>query len=102
MTTLDQRTSIFGSIWEYWVRFVEIIDKRKSLSVQEWIDVLNILEDSNRDLDISYKDHSEILEIVRSQNTLLKKLKDKGDFDIFFSIAMSREQYQICLQVLNQ
>jgi hypothetical protein len=102
MTTLDKRPNFLDSIWELWVQFVEFIDRRKFLSVQDWLNVLNTLEDSCRDLDISYMDKSEILEVVRSVSPFLKKLKDKGDGDIFFPIAMSRERYEICLKVLNQ
>jgi hypothetical protein len=102
MTTLDQRPNFLGSIWGIWVQFIEVIDRRKFLSVQDWLYVLNILEDANRDLNISYKSRSEILEMVRSQQSFLKKLKDTGDGDILFPIAMSRPLFEICLQVLDQ
>jgi hypothetical protein len=102
MTTLEQRPNFLGSIWEIWRQFVEVIDRRKFLSVNDWLCVLNILEDSNRDLNISYKSHSEILEMVRSQQTFLKKLKSTGDGDISFPIAMSRPLFEICLQLLNE
>ena len=102
MTTLDQRPNFFDSIWRIWVQFVEVIDRRKFLSVDEWLYVLNILEDSNRDLNISYISISEILEMIRSQKSLLKRLKDAGDGDIPFPITMSRPLFEICLQLLHQ
>jgi hypothetical protein len=101
MTTLDKRPNFLDSIWELWVQFVEFIDRRKFLSVQDWLNVLNTLEGSCTDLDISYMDKSEILEVVRSVSPFLKKLEDKGDGDILFPIAMSRPLFEICLQLLN-
>jgi hypothetical protein len=97
MTTLDQRPNFLGSIWERWVQFVEFIDRRKFLSVQDWLYVLNILEDANRDLNISDKSRSEILKIVKSQQPFLKKLRANGDGDIGFPIAMNMKQYDICV-----
>ena len=101
MTTLDQRPNSFDSIWGIWVQLVEVIDKRKFLFVNEWLCILNTLEDSKKDLNIPYIYSSEILEMIRSQKSLLKGLKDAGDEDIPFPITMSRPLFEICLQVLH-
>jgi hypothetical protein len=81
---------------------VEVIDRRECLSVQDWIKIIDILEDSNRKLSISWESRYDILKIVNPQLEMLRRLKDQEDSNILFPIAMSRNNFEICLSVLNK